>query len=63
MPTRPDQQALDSARMVATVEAIEAIHWSRRNWREEGNQDQYQDVCNECGQLWPCRTKRILTDG
>jgi uncharacterized membrane protein len=49
--------------MVATVEAIEAIHYSHRNWREEGNQDQYQDVCNECGQLWPCRTKRILTDG
>ena len=40
--------------------AAAAIHFSHRNWRESGNQDEYQDVCNECGQLWPCRTMRIL---
>jgi hypothetical protein len=43
-----------------TLVAAAAIHFSHRNWREAGNQDEYQDVCNECQQLWPCRTMRIL---
>ena len=45
------------------MRAVKALHFAHRKWREAGNQDEYQDRCDECNQLWPCRTTRVATGG